>query len=97
MKSKIENYIKTWEKRGYSKGIPDEIPTRLSQLNLAPSYKDICIAILKNDIALKSLGLQPKKSKYYHILKKIELEHKSPVQLDFFHLLTFKQKKYDKL
>lgn len=96
MKSKIEDYIKTWEIKGYSKGIPDEIPTRLSQLNLAPSYKDICIAILKNDIALKSLGLQPKKSKYYHILKKIELGDKSPVQLDFFNLLTIKPKNYDK-
>lgn len=96
MKNKIENYIKTWETKGYSSGIPDEIPTRLSQLNLAPSYKDICIAILKNDIALKSLGLQPKKSKYYHILKKIELGHKNPVQLDFFNLLTIKPKNYDK-
>ena len=74
MKKRIEEYITEWEKRGYSKGIPDEAPIRLSQLNKVPSYKKICIAILNNDHSLKSLGLSLPKSKYYHILKRIELD-----------------------
>lgn len=69
---------------GYSNGIPDEVPSRLMELRKAPSYKAICIAILKNDITLKSLGFQPKISKYYHILKSIELKDKTPKQLNFF-------------
>ena len=98
MRKKIEKYIKTWESRGYSDGIPDEVPLRLSQLKLAPSYKQIAIAILKNDIPLKSLGFEPKKSKYYHALKKQEIfERGDRVQLDFFNLLTFKHKDHDRI
>lgn len=74
MKQNIIHYIKTWEKRCYSNGIPDEVPGRLSQLNKAPSYKEICSAILKNDTNLKTLGFTPKKSKYYSFLKKIEID-----------------------
>lgn len=73
MKRKIESYIKEWKRKGYCVDIPDEVPERIMQLNKAPSYKAIAIAILKNDYCLKTLGFQPKKSKYYHILKKIEL------------------------
>ena len=73
MKNRIEEYINQWEKKGYSKGIPDEAPIRLNQLNKVPSYKKICLAILNNDHSLKSLGLITKKSNYYHILKRIEL------------------------
>ena len=74
MKQNIINYIKTWEKRCYFDGIPEEVPCRLSQLNKAPSYKEICSAILKNDTNLKTLGFTPKKSKYYSFLKKIEID-----------------------
>ena len=87
MKKKIENYIKDWKKKGYSKDIPDDAPERLMQLNKVPSYKAICIAILKNDHCLKSLGFQPKISKYYSILKKIEIsqrESNEPQQLCFY-------------
>jgi len=62
-----------WEKRCYSDGIPDEVPSRLTQLNKVPSYKQLCSVILKNDVNLKLLGYTPKKSKYYHELKRIEL------------------------
>ncbi len=64
MRPKIESYIEEWKKRGYSNDIPDIVPDRLMQLNKAPSYKAICVAILKNDYCLKTLGFQPKKSKY---------------------------------
>ena len=49
MKEKVEQYIETWESRCYSNGIPDEVPNRLMELNKAPSYKQIAIAIMKND------------------------------------------------
>lgn len=86
MKQKIEKYIQEWKKKGYCFDIPDEVPERLMQLNKAPSYKAICIAILKNDISLKTLGFSPKKSKYYDALKRIELAKRDknyPKQLCF--------------
>ena len=73
MKSKILKYIKQWEQNCYFDGIPDEAPLRLEQLNKVPSYKQIAIAILKNDYSLKTLGLDSFTSNYYHELKKIEL------------------------
>jgi predicted phosphoadenosine phosphosulfate sulfurtransferase len=45
--------------------------------NLAPSYKSICIAILKNDHSLKSLGFIPKKSIWYNVLKRIEIRKRT--------------------
>lgn len=87
MKKDIESYIKTWESRCYKKGLPDEAPTRLNQLNKVPNYKKICLAILNNDHTLKSLGFQKKKSKYYHMLKRIEISARptnKPKQLKLF-------------
>ena len=69
---KINEYIEKWEKRCYINGIPDETPVEL--LDKVPSYKKICIALLKNDFNLVSLGYEQKKSKYYSMLKKIEIE-----------------------
>ena len=70
MRAKVENYIKIWEGRCYSEGIPDEVPDRLDQLNRVPSYKRIVKAILTNDLG-KIAKL--KKSKYYSIFKAIEI------------------------
>lgn len=53
---KIEKYIEMWEGQGYPEGIPEEVPLRLTQLNLAPSYKAIAMVILKNDHCCKGLG-----------------------------------------
>lgn len=74
MRQKIENYIQQWKIKGYYSDIPDEANKRLEQLNKVPSYRKICIAILKNDYPLKTLGYTPIKSKYYHAYKKIEIE-----------------------
>lgn len=74
MKEKIQEYIQTWEQRCYFDGIPDEAPYELEIRNKVPSYKKICMAILRNDHALKTLGFTPKKSKYYDAFKKIEIE-----------------------
>ncbi len=86
MKTKIKSYIKTWEVRCYSDGIPDEAQKRLEQLNKVPSYRMICLAILRNDYPLKTLGFEPKKSIYYHELKKIEISQRknSSIQLKLF-------------
>jgi len=45
----------------------------MEELNVAPSYKAICIAILKNDHQLKRLGFTPQKTNSYHELKRIQL------------------------
>lgn len=86
MKTRIEKYIQEWEKRCYSEGIPDEVPIRLQQLNKAPSYKQICIAVLRNDYSLKSLGFTPQKSAYYSELKRIEISQRknTVIQLKLF-------------
>jgi predicted phosphoadenosine phosphosulfate sulfurtransferase len=75
MKSNINQYIETWMDRCYFKDIPDESPDEI--IDKVPSYKRIAIAILKNDYPLKSLGFTPKKSKYYSMLKKIEIEERN--------------------
>lgn len=67
---KIESYINEWEAKCYSKGIPDEVPIELK--DKVPNYKSIVMAILKND--LTSLGFEPKQSKYYSMLKRIEID-----------------------
>lgn len=69
---KIREYINLWEKRCYKDGIPDEAPNGLE--DKVPSYQRIAIALLKNDMNLTALGYQPKKSKYYSILKRIEID-----------------------
>jgi predicted phosphoadenosine phosphosulfate sulfurtransferase len=75
MKNKIIQYITDWESKCYYNGIPDEAPIEIK--DKVPSYKRIALAILNNDHALQSLGFTPKKSKYYHELKKIEIEQRN--------------------
>jgi predicted phosphoadenosine phosphosulfate sulfurtransferase len=73
MEKKILEYIRKWEKQGYESGIPDEVPMELMKQNLAPSYKAIVIAILKNDHNMKTLGFDTRKSEWYDAYKKIEI------------------------
>lgn len=74
MKRKIRNYIKEWERKGYSTGIPEEAPSRLEAMNKAPSFRMICKAILRNDIALTTLGFSREKTDAYMTIKRIEIE-----------------------
>lgn len=76
MKEKIQSYIKEWESKCYSDGIPDEAPKRLEQLNKVPSYRKTCIAIMKNDFSLETLGFTKNKPYIYHEFKKIELQQR---------------------
>jgi|GEM_PF-1416502 len=73
MHKKITEYVEKWMGRGYSDDIPDEVPTALTQMGLAPSWKAIAIAILKNDHSMKSLGFEAGYSPWYSELKRIEL------------------------
>lgn len=70
----VRDYVRTWENRCYSNGIPDEVPCEIKQK--APSYKRIAIALLNNDMHLRELGFEYGVSKYYIMLKRIELKDK---------------------
>ncbi len=61
-----------WEQRCYSDGIPDEAPKEIE--DKVPSYKHIAKAILKNDVSM--VGGKRPVSKYYGILKRIELKER---------------------
>ena len=71
----MASYIRTWEQRDYSDGIPEEVPDGLMR-GLAPSYKEIAIALLKNDVGLLSLGFTPPATLWYSILKQMEIDER---------------------
>jgi predicted phosphoadenosine phosphosulfate sulfurtransferase len=78
MRAKIEYWIKMWENRCYKRGIPDESPEGIG--DKVPSYERIAKAILNNDHQLKTLGFTVKQSKYYGMLKRIELIDKGVIK-----------------
>ena len=73
MKQKIEKYLEKWKRQGYPDGIPDEADINLEALGKVPSYRMVCKAILKNDVALVSLGYSRPKTDSYNVLKRIEI------------------------
>ena len=73
MKDKILQWIKKWEGRGYEDGIPDEADPKLEAIGKVPLYRMICKAILKNDLALTTLGYSRPNCESYNLLKRIEL------------------------
>ena len=88
--SLIKKYIKSWSIKGYQDDIPDEVPAELMRLNLAPSYKAIVIAILKNDVNFSSLGFNNPASKYYFAIKRDQLEKEGRIpQKKHIQLLLF--------
>jgi predicted phosphoadenosine phosphosulfate sulfurtransferase len=76
IKKKILLYIRTWEGRGYPNGIPDEAPLTLEAAGKVPSYRMICLAIMKNDVTLTTLGYQREPCESYTALKRIELKQR---------------------
>lgn len=76
---RVNAYVSMWEKRCYSDGIPDGegIPVGLMQGYRVPSYKKIAIAILKNDLKLKSLGFSGEDSELSLMLKREKTENDS--------------------
>ncbi len=85
-KEKIIQYIKDWEQKCYTNGIPDEVPIEIN--DLVPNYKKICVAIIKNEYNLESLGINREKCKIYSEIKRNEIalrnKNKYPIQLTFF-------------
>jgi predicted phosphoadenosine phosphosulfate sulfurtransferase len=77
MNQKIKSYINKWKKCGYDE-IPEEIPLRIFQLDLAPSYKSICILLLNNEFNID----RSKKSIWYSELKRIELTQKGKIKIN---------------
>lgn len=71
---KTRDYIRKWEGRGYAAGIPDQAPDILEEYVKAPSYRAICLAILKNDMHLASLGYSRPKCDAYMAIKRVEIE-----------------------
>lgn len=93
MRAKINRYIQTWMQRGYPDGIPDEVDTVLENMNKVPSFRLICRAIMKNDVALLTLGYTREPCDAYTLLKREELrqrgvplkpQHRPAIQLEFF-------------
>ena len=70
---KIEKYIKKWEQRGYEQGIPDEAPLELESTGLVPSYRLICISIMKNPNNLELLGYSREICRIYSDIKQVEI------------------------
>jgi predicted phosphoadenosine phosphosulfate sulfurtransferase len=73
MKQRIQSYIAKWKKQGYPLDLPDEADPKLEAFGKAPSYRHICKAILRNDLALTSLGFSRPDTEAYGLLKRIEL------------------------
>lgn len=74
---RINHYVEKWKSRGYTEDIPDEVPKELMELNLAPSYKAIALAILSNDMYMTSLGYSTPTSEWYSYFKRIEIEQRN--------------------
>jgi predicted phosphoadenosine phosphosulfate sulfurtransferase len=78
--NKIYTFIKWWKERGYDIGIPDEAPYILESKKLAPSWKRVCKALLRNDFWCKGLGFTQHKTaayqKYLDLKKRQRTEDK---------------------
>lgn len=78
-REKIQTYIKSWESKGYETGIPDEAPIELEKTGLVPSYRKICVALMKNENNLESLGFSRPKCESYKEIKRIEIENRNKI------------------
>jgi predicted phosphoadenosine phosphosulfate sulfurtransferase len=62
--NKVFLFEKWWLKRGY-KELPDEADYELEAQKLAPSWRRICKALLRNDYWCKGIGFSQHKSEAY--------------------------------
>lgn len=62
---RITKYCKSWETRGYEDGICYAVPDNIESRNIAPSWKAISKAILKNDYWFRSINMTQPFSKTY--------------------------------
>ena len=71
---KVIGYVNMWRERCYHDGIPETAPDLLEAKGKAPSYRQICRAIFRNDTHLASLGYSRPKTASYMALKRIEIQ-----------------------
>ena len=83
---RIEDYIKRWEARCYSDGIPDALPDGVMKSKRAPCYKAIAIAILKNDHNMHSIGFSERESAVCEMLIDINRVAKDEPNADLFQV-----------
>lgn len=78
--NKIAIFLKWYEERGYSRGIPDEADPKEEANKKVPSWRRICKVLLKNDYWCKTLSFTQTKSeayeKYLKLMKKRRLAWK---------------------
>lgn len=70
--ARFQVFLRGWEKRGYTNGIPDEAPKVLEDKHWVPSWRRMAKVLLRNDWWCKGLGLiQPKSEAYakYQVIK----------------------------
>lgn len=80
----VDEYEMAWVHRCYLNGLPDEVPKVIDNEHLAPSWKRVAMALLRNDMAMEALGNAPRQSKWYGVFKRIELRKETWVQLMLF-------------
>lgn len=74
--NKITVFLRWWELRGYSRGIPDEADPELEAARKVPSWRRICKALLRNDYWCRGLSFSQTKSDSYVKYKKIMQKRK---------------------
>lgn len=76
-RTRVKQYVEKWAHQGYPSDIPDVCPEELAKTGLVPSWKQIAICLLKNDLNLTALGFTPKKTAWYSAIKRVELEERA--------------------
>jgi hypothetical protein len=71
--NRIREYVRAWKERGYN-AIPDDLPCGLE--GHAPSYKQIALCLLKNDMHMTGLGFTVQASPWYSAIKREEISRR---------------------
>lgn len=82
--NKILLFNKWWIERGYPDGIPQEAPYELEAKRLAPSWRRVCKALLRNDYWCKGLGFTQHKSAAYSKYLELMRRRRNEWQMDLF-------------
>ena len=81
-RAKIDVFRKWWMDRGYPEGIPDEVELQLENKRIAPSWRRVCKAILRNDYWCKGLGFSQHKSASYSRYLKMMKNRRKKLEWD---------------
>lgn len=80
--NKIGLFLGWWKARGYPEGIPDEAPYELETAKIAPSWRRVCKALLRNDYWCKGLGFSQQKSAAYDRYLKMMANRRKKAEWD---------------